>query len=97
MNGRAAFAPDAMAFIQSLPDNGKLTIRTTRSDGKVKEGNFDLGPVSEFRSKIAHACVWDDTPNEPVGSVDHSGFSPLICAFVFVWIWQRLTRRLPLQ
>jgi hypothetical protein len=24
MNGRAAFAPDAIAFIQSLPDNGKL-------------------------------------------------------------------------
>ena len=23
MNGRAAFAPDAVAFIQSLPDNGK--------------------------------------------------------------------------
>jgi hypothetical protein len=73
MNGRAAFAPDAIAFIQSLPDNGKLTIRTTRSDGKVKEGSFGLGPVSEFRSKIAHACVWDNTANEPVGSVDHQG------------------------
>ena len=35
MNGRAAFAPDAVAFIQSLPDNGKLSIKTTRSsDGK---------------------------------------------------------------
>ena len=72
MNGRAAFAPDAVAFMQSLPDNGKLTIRTTRSDGKVKEGNFDLSAVSEVRRKIARACVWDDTPNEPVGSVDHS-------------------------
>ena len=50
MNGRAAFAPDAIAFIQSLPDNGKLSIKTTRStDGKVKEGNFDLGAVSEVR------------------------------------------------
>ncbi len=72
MNGRAAFAPDAVAFMQSLPDNGKVTIRITRSDGKVKEGNFDLGAVSEVRRKIAHACDWDDTPNEPVGSVDHS-------------------------
>ena len=27
MNGRAAFAPDAVAFIQSLPDNGKLSIK----------------------------------------------------------------------
>jgi hypothetical protein len=72
MNGRAAFAPDAVAFIQSLPDNGKLSIRTIRSDGKVKEGKFNLGAISEVRNKIAHACDWDDTPNEPVGSVDHS-------------------------
>jgi hypothetical protein len=56
INGRAAFAPDAVAFINALPDNGKLLIRTTRSDGKVKEGNFDLGAVSEVRRKIAHAC-----------------------------------------
>ena len=73
MNGRAAFAPDAVAFFQSLPDNGKLSIRTIRSDGKVKEGKFNLGAVSEVRNKIAHACDWDDTPNDPVGSVDHSG------------------------
>jgi hypothetical protein len=61
MNGRAAFAPDAIAFIQSLPDNAKLAIKTTRStDGKVKEGKFDLGAVSEVRSKIAKACDWAD-------------------------------------
>jgi hypothetical protein len=73
MDGRAAFAPDAVAFIQSLPDNGKLSIRTKRSDGKTKEGNFDLGNVSDIRNKIAHACDWDDAPgNNPVGSVDHS-------------------------
>jgi len=71
MDGRAAFAPDAVPFIQSLPDNGKLLIRTTRSDGKVKEGNFNLGAVSEVRSKIAHACDWDNAPvDEPVGSTE---------------------------
>ena len=43
MNGRAAFAPDAIAFMGSLPDNGNLSIKTTRStDGKVKEGNSIL-------------------------------------------------------
>jgi hypothetical protein len=73
MNGRAAFAPDAVAFIQSLPDNGKLSIKTTRSpDGKVKEGSFDLGAVSEVRNKIAEACDWGNAPvDEPVGSIDH--------------------------
>jgi type VI secretion system VasI family protein len=73
MNGRAAFAPDAIAFIQSLPDNAKLSIRTTRSpDGKVKEGKFNLGAVSEVRSKIAKACDWDEgSVDEPVGSINH--------------------------
>jgi hypothetical protein len=73
MDGRAAFAPDAIAFIRSLPDNGKLSIRATRSpDGKVKEGSFDLGAVSEVRNKIAEACDWGNAPvDEPVGSIDH--------------------------
>jgi hypothetical protein len=40
MNGRAAFAPDAVAFIQLLPDNAKLSIKTTRStDGRSKREN----------------------------------------------------------
>ena len=73
LNGRAAFAPDAVAFIQSLPDNGKLSIKTTRStDGKVKEGRFDLSAVSEVRNKIAKACDWTNgSVDEPVGSIDH--------------------------
>ena len=73
LNGRAAFAPDAVAFIQSLPDNGQLSIKTTRStDGKVKEGKFDLSAVSEVRNKIAKACDWTNgSVDEPVGSIDH--------------------------
>ena len=72
MNGRAAFASDAVAFIQSLPDNGNLSIKTTRSpDGKVKEGHFNLGAVSEVRNKIANACDWTKgSVDEPVGSID---------------------------
>ena len=37
--------------------------------GKTKEGNFNLGHLSDIRNKIAHACDWGRTPNEPVGSV----------------------------
>ncbi len=75
MNGRAAFAPDAIAFIQSLPDSGRLSIKTTRSpDGKVKEGKFDLGAVSEVRDKIAKACDWTDgSVDEPLGSTEQRG------------------------
>jgi hypothetical protein len=51
-----------------LPDNGTLSIKATRStDGKVKEGKFDLGAVSEVRGKIAKACDWGDgSMDEPV-------------------------------
>ena len=72
MNGRAAFAPDAVAFIESLPDNGNLSIKTTRStDGKVKEGRFKLDAVSEVRNKIAKACDWaDGSVDESVGSIE---------------------------
>jgi Type VI secretion system VasI, EvfG, VC_A0118 len=72
INGRAAFAPDAIAFIKSLPENGKLSITTTRTtDGKVKEGNFNLGAVSEVRNKIAKACDWaSGSVDEPVGTTN---------------------------
>jgi hypothetical protein len=72
IDGRAAFAPKAEDFIRMLPDNAKLFIKTSRSDGKTKEANFNLGKISDIRTKIARACDWDDTPND-VGSVDHSG------------------------
>ena len=70
IDGRAAFASDAVEFIRMLPDNAKLFIKTNRSDGKTKETNFNLGNVSDKRNKIAHACAWDDTPSDPIGSVD---------------------------
>jgi hypothetical protein len=71
--GRAAFAPNAVEFIRALPDNGKLFVGATRFDGKTKDGNFKLGPVSEIRDKIAGACDWPDASGEePVGSVGHS-------------------------
>jgi Type VI secretion system VasI, EvfG, VC_A0118 len=73
IDGRAAFASNAVEFIRMLPDNAKLFIKTTRPDGKTKEANFKLGYVSDIRNKIAHACDWDDMPgSNPVGSVDHS-------------------------
>ncbi len=69
-NGRAAFAPDAIAFISALPDNAKLVIRTTRSDGKTKEGIFQTGALAGIKDKIARACNWPDP--EPIGSTGHS-------------------------
>jgi hypothetical protein len=56
IDGRAAFAPDAVEFIRMLPDNGKFLVRTSRSDGKIKETTFDLGNVTDIKTKIARAC-----------------------------------------
>ena len=75
VNGHAAFARNPVAFIQSLPDNAKLSIKTTRStDRKVKEGLFYVGAVSKVKNKIAKACDWDDgSVDEPVGSINREG------------------------
>jgi hypothetical protein len=72
VDGRAAFAPDVVAFIQSLPDDRKLSTKTTRSRmEKLKEANFNLGAVLEVRIKIAKACDWaNGSVDEPVGSID---------------------------
>jgi hypothetical protein len=72
IDGRAAFAPNAVEFIRMLPDNARLFIKTSRPDGKTKEANYDLGHVSDIRNKIAGACDWDNMPSDnPVSSVDH--------------------------
>ena len=57
-NGRAAFAPNAIAFIRALPDNEKLFVRAFGYGGKSLDGEFNLGGVSEVREKIARACNW---------------------------------------
>jgi len=57
-DGRAVFAPSAIQFIRSLPDKGKLFIRSFGYQGKMADGVFYLGDVSEVREKISHACSW---------------------------------------
>jgi hypothetical protein len=57
LNGKVVISPDAIEFIQSLPENGTLYIRAS-SDYKTEEGVFKLGNVSNVRNKIARACNW---------------------------------------
>lgn len=58
VGGQAAFAPAAIQFIRSLPDNSKLFIRATGWAGGTADAEFMLGNVSEVREKIATACKW---------------------------------------
>ena len=69
MNGRAAFAPNSVDFIRALPDNGRIFIRATAADGNNKDVNFILSGTSTIRDKIARACNWSDTSEEPVGNI----------------------------
>jgi hypothetical protein len=57
LNGKYVVVPDAIEFIQSLPENGTLYIRVT-SDYRTEEGVFKLGNVSNVRNKIARTCNW---------------------------------------
>jgi hypothetical protein len=64
MDGRAAFAPNPIDFIRTLPDNGRVFIRTIAADGQNKDANFRLSGVSEVKDKIGHACNWANVPDE---------------------------------
>ncbi len=68
INGLAAFAPKPVDLIRALPDNGRIFIRTIASDGNNKDTNFIISGTSAIRDKIARACNWPSTSEEPVES-----------------------------
>jgi hypothetical protein len=57
-----AIAPSPVAFIRSLPDQGQIYFRMVDHHDKPHEATFNLGKVSEVRSRIADACKWDAVP-----------------------------------
>src|SRR5262249_20254991 len=58
VNGRAVFAPDPVAFMKSLPDNGSLSIITTRrTDGKVKKASSSLVLYPRSESKLREPVI----------------------------------------
>jgi type VI secretion system protein VasI len=54
-----AIAPSPVPFIRSLPDQGEIYFRMVDHHDKPHEATFNLGKVSEVRSRIADACKWD--------------------------------------
>ena len=68
MDGHAAFAPNPVDFIRSLPENGRVFIRATAADGRNKDSNFKLSDVSEVRDKIGRACNWSHAPGKSTGT-----------------------------
>lgn len=68
MDGHAAFAPNPLDFIHSLPENGRVFIRAIAADGQNKDANFKLSDVSNVRNKIGRACNWAPVPDESTGT-----------------------------
>jgi Type VI secretion system VasI, EvfG, VC_A0118 len=68
-DGRTAiFKGDAVRFLQSLPEGGRIIISVSDWQGMAHEASFQLTGLNAIRQKIAAACKW--TPSDraaPVG------------------------------
>jgi hypothetical protein len=54
-----AIAPTPIPFIRALTDGGKIYFRMFDHHDAPHEALFNLGKVSDIRSRIAEACAWD--------------------------------------
>src|ERR1700754_2835456 len=54
----AAFTGDVVRLLQSLPDDGQLSVRISARSGTAQDGHFMLGGLKTVREKLAAACKW---------------------------------------
>jgi hypothetical protein len=58
-DGRTAtFKGDAVEFLRSLPDGGRITVSVSDWQGATHETSFQLTGLDPIRQKIAAACKW---------------------------------------
>jgi hypothetical protein len=53
-----AFKGDVVGLLQSLPEEGEITVRLSPRTGVAREGNFSIGGLKMVREKLAAACKW---------------------------------------
>jgi Type VI secretion system VasI, EvfG, VC_A0118 len=58
-----ALAPSPIPFIRALADDGKIYVRMFDHHGTPHDALFNLGKISEVRSRLAQACDWDSAAN----------------------------------
>ncbi|HEY7245658.1 MAG TPA: type VI secretion system-associated protein TagO [Xanthobacteraceae bacterium] len=58
-----AIAPSPIPFIRSLTDGGKVFFRMWDHHEVAHDASFNLGRVSEVRSRLAAACKWEGAAN----------------------------------
>jgi len=56
-----AVAPSPIPLIRAFADQGKIYFRMFDHHGASYDALFNLGRVSEIRSRLAEACDWDNT------------------------------------
>ncbi len=56
-----AVAPSPIPFIRSLTDGGKVYFRMWDHHDVAHDASFNVGRISEVRSRLAEACNWDGT------------------------------------
>ena len=67
-DGRTAlFKDDAVRFLRSLPDGGRILVSVSDTQGVVHEATFQLTGLNAVRQKIATACKWTPDRVAPVG------------------------------
>src|SRR6266699_3330991 len=54
----ASYRDDAIGFLQSLPEGGRLKISVLDGPGPSQEATFQLAGLDAVRKKIAVACKW---------------------------------------
>ena len=63
-DGRTAiFKDDAVRFLRSLPDGGRIMVGVSDSQGMAHEASFQLTGLNAIRQKIAAACKWTPAPD----------------------------------
>jgi hypothetical protein len=53
-----AFPGDVVRLLQSLPEQGHITVRTSSRSGAAQDGYFSLDGLKAVREKVAAACKW---------------------------------------
>jgi hypothetical protein len=82
-DGRGAVSNNAIEFISALTDNGTLLVSVFDYNGTNHDLRFNLGPVSDLRSRIATVCQWPTAfsndkavLNEPTANPQYSKQKP---------------------
>ena len=61
----AAFKGDIVRLLQSLREEGSITVRISPRTGVTREGHFSLNGLKTVREKLAATCKWPQATAKP--------------------------------